>query len=460
MQHTSHIPHFPITPSIERPLVLVKKNSRQYLTLEKFWLTHTPNQWSQILHIAKCKIKKLQPDENLEYSNLNLANAEWSSAATYVEDTEGNTISVGAIFPLYNPRKHSLSVIALFKPKSANKLNENVHHVLLALPSLKPYTSESQTRNLNNIREFFAYTNVIDPITLDASYGEPIEHYPSPTPFPTTEKEAVEAYTNHLVIADVPETPELHIPPTPTLCANQPTEEHPFEILIKNPICHSTILTRHQPEALYRVYIRTTQATPTKSFRQVAYAIPIEPNAKNPNAIAFPICPVKSTVASLYWDSNPESPTFGQPIVKASSEPQLTKPKQSNYKDPSMFTPNCKFCGNTFTTSTTKTLYCSPRCRLDFNAGKKFGEIAEAKLKREREKAPPSHFVRHGIRFPDGSFYTGAKYSEQGTPIHNSSFRSNQYFAKSYSPAKIQELLTAYPQIFEGCVLVELAELD
>mgnify|MGYP003510333960 CR=1 FL=1 len=48
-----------------------------------------------------------------------------------------------------------------------------------------------------------------------------------------------------------------------------------------------------------------------------------------------------------------------------------------------MQTNQCKFCGSHFEAPNAKTLYCSPKCRIDYNAGKTFG--AEPK-----RSGPPS----------------------------------------------------------------------
>jgi hypothetical protein len=458
-------PHFPISPSPNNPLVLVKTNSRQYLTLHKLWLENTPNGWSQVLRLSTCKIKKLHPTDNLLFSNLNLDKLEWSKPASEVEAPEGTVTPIGVIFPIYSPSSHTLSILSLFKQKFLKTLEGPTGKFLSSLPPLQPHITEYQQRIITNIASSLpTYTGPTEPTNYFST--------PNPTqPFPTTIAEAVDAYNAHLDKRTTL-TPTVTEPPTLTLCPTQPTQSHPFEIFINNPICHSPILPRHQPPALYRVYILDTPATPTKRFRQVAYAIPVEPNPKNPSAIPFPLCPLKSTVVTLYWDSNPNSPTFGQPIVKSSSEPQPFAPTQPptpqpiqpvTQQEPSpMSSLNCKFCGNLFPSSGTKTIYCSPKCRIDYNAGKKFGEMAEAKFAKAHKPlkvALPPALTRYGIQFPDGYFYTGAKY-ENGLPVHNANFRDMPIAAKSYSPAKIQELFSTHPHIFAGCSMVELASLD
>lgn len=125
-----------------------------------------------------------------------------------------------------------------------------------------------------------------------------------------------------------------------------------------------------------------------------------------------------------------------------------------------MSTPrNCKFCGETFFATGTKTIYCSPRCRIDYNAGKKFEELAEQKQKKLHAKN--SVVARTGIKFPDGLFYKGANYEVagfEGQPIHSAEYCTHQYFAKMYTPTKIKELFETYPDIFAGCVMANIED--
>ena len=74
----------------------------------------------------------------------------------------------------------------------------------------------------------------------------------------------------------------------------------------------------------------------------------------------------------------------------------------------------------------------------------------------------PTHFVfNYGIRFPDGQFYLGPRWSDAKVlkdqkRIEDPSHRGPRSKAYGYMKARAYGIIANSPKLFEGCTIVQL----
>lgn len=74
----------------------------------------------------------------------------------------------------------------------------------------------------------------------------------------------------------------------------------------------------------------------------------------------------------------------------------------------------------------------------------------------------PTHFVfDYAIRFPDGQYYLGPKWSnakvfKEQKRIDDPTHRGPRKHAYTYMKARAYALIASSPELFEGCTIVRL----
>lgn len=405
-----------IAPTKENPLILLTRQKGSTSTFLKLWVEPTKHEFynSQHLYRSTCTVEESNATQSWSKPKLDpTTKLPCLVIVTLSESTNSVTTKVF----------HQPAIQTTDLQKEENFKFANSPELVLSL---------YQARIL---RQFLDYQYMDKPVgksnksvgmqkflknwpNLDS--GNPYEKDTAFPTFPNSTVLATELFlsTKANASTQTPSSPAQpaspYSPPNPQFLPNLPRNIPfpPAPLSIHNH--HSYTIPKSQPSGLYSVTILCTEKTATKTRREVVYAIPSESSAKNPNKEPLALCPLKSTVAILFYDANQDSPTYLQPIVQSinteTATPQQLEQFLQDYKqhlsptqllqftnqptqqDTAM--PNsenhstslCKYCGNQFHTTRSTNHYCSPSCRINFNNGKVFGET-----KASRQAAnPPS----------------------------------------------------------------------
>ncbi len=403
----NHTPNeYQVLPTAHYPLVVMSKETDQYATFDKYWIE--TGHFEQTLVVSRCKQTKREGCKFVA-STKDLVSAEVWSKPT--KSKEPDALQFVYLNPLTGiVRTHFFQKPKLPVPpevKEANYAFANDPTLTLSSRQARILWYYLDRQDLDESKSVGMLQFVSNWPGIDKLNKEDVTLYNASQFFqetifpehPTTIEEAIawkltnkqNSFANHNVNAN--------IPPTLSFVPNQPHNKPTQPIFIQKPTSHTYTIYRYQPSGNYTIRIIRTEATGGKKQREIAYATPLESSEKNPNREPFALCPLTSTVAILFWDSNTESPTYGQPIVVSINSLRATPEELEHFttlygeylsdsqrqsltltnhthKDTTMqyFTKICKYCGTQFETAKDAALFCQPKCRIDFHAGKVYGE--------------------------------------------------------------------------------------
>lgn len=413
-----------IRPTVQNPILLVTSNSPSFVTLEKHWVVTSIEGillTKDTLLQQSCQIKKPEPSKFLDLDYFLTVDKKWTKAKPVSPDFIGLTLCQ------YNTERNLFAAKWLAKTTTKLSQEERLAYYKFAFdhtPTLSTTQAQQLWFILSRISLQEEKTEELQQF-LSLWPGINIVNQPDPTKPAITSLYEQSPFWAEKPSANFPNSLELAIssanaaqsqpkskqpkraeakayPQDLQFVETQPTEQNKATILISTPTCHSNSIPTNQPGGKHLVWVATSLATKTKHHREVIYAQPLEPNAKNPRKEAFALSPLKSTISLLFWDANTGSPNYGQPIIKAINtnmasdfevrqflnnnvkylnETQAQQCTRENQPTPApqptkeiiMQIKHCKFCNTQFESSDSKSLYCSPKCRIDFNAGKTFG---------------------------------------------------------------------------------------
>lgn len=360
------------------PLIIVTGGSRGMHIAKKYWQTSAPNE----IFSSTCKFGKSIASEGITWSKPKCLVPKNTTASLLLYSPELNLCKTAFILDSARISHRNLLPMPLeeyveFAMNPAHQFTpEQFHTIHMQLRSWMPNEQET---------EFVAQKS---------------NNPPSPfTPFPTTLEDALANLTHAKEQKETPNHPPILSP------VQQPEEVAP--ICIANLIATNHYFPRSKPKPMGDcfVFLKVTPQGKQNSRREVFYAYPV--NSNKPSAV--PISPLKSTVAILYADVNPASHTFNQPVIVAINTATCTDAERAdfllnhtanlnqiqalqfatttssttpptNQEAKTMYSTLCKFCKTEILFEGGRTpIYCSPKCRIDYNAGKTFGEAPKRK---------------------------------------------------------------------------------
>lgn len=394
-----------IYPTKDKPLFIATKNSRSQLRLKKIWVEVPNNQPAYRVEEIWCATCQFSKNHSLIEINQRWENAKRLTPANTTlcliqYDAKNNVYDIPHILKISDTKlpQH------LRQPKS-----EYLEFALNPLHLFSPSQLKSVWQQLRSwmsteqIAQFLTMWPDVDKEEVMAA-AMAAEHRGSP--YPCTVEQALEVMRP---LEEAEEGPVRCGAPT-LLPTHQPTTT---PTLIPNLIStNHHAPNRKQPVGDAEVVLKIVPAGKQNRRREVFYATPTTPPTD-----PFPISPLKANIAILYADINPNSPTFNQPIIKSicfstSTDEEIEKfynqhkanmspdqlslhPSSSSSSHPTATTPtattptanqqtqakgttmHCKFCNNEFEQKHGSSLYCSPKCRIDYNAGRSYGGEGE-----------------------------------------------------------------------------------
>lgn len=495
----SIFPKTQIHPTPKTPLVMVTKNTKSYVLFTKFWVEHgnvltaAPK---DTLRYCTLKVMKQKASVHAHHENL-LMHSNWGTAKDYEKGFAG-------VMCLYYNVETDTFLPNLFKnhpaqtPHSDEERLERYkfacntdNNFTLRQAKLLWYSLHYTGPNQANTKEMALFLSMwpnIEKITPLEIHTQITNLESQPPNFPTTIDAALQIQQQTSATLAKPIAQQHR--PLPLIITPQPTKENSIEsMFLNNPINHGHLLPRQQPSGQYRVWVEYTAPTHTKMAREIVYACPLIAGNKNPNGEPFPIGPLKADVSLLFWNANKEdAENYGQPIV-VSINTRLESHKVAEFwntygellnetqqrtlnisvsphiqQDTStMLTKYCQHCKTEIRTTKSNLIYCSPQCRIAFNAGKTLGQSSTPRTPKANKRAETRELIAsfkfHGIKFPNDLYYTGAEYTESGEH-HSKDYVDMPWRAKRYTEQRIAELFARFPVVFEGCEAVVLPDYD
>lgn len=389
-----------VSPSSSQPLVVAFKNARHQLSAKKFWrivLNEGPYRIEEIW-FCSCQFGKLH--------TLNEADFNWTEPKRLTPpDT---TVAI----VLYNPASGDFlipSIKSLHKVNMPTQLRQPLHEYKEFILNPQHKFSYPQTRAIYLQLQSWLHNEMLQFLQLwpyaDKETPPPTIPTIPPTPFPSTVKDALALLPSNA-------HPQPSHPSLPS--------QHPTLVFLPQPILQPIPNLRatnfHNSNRtqitipLASVTLRITPEGKQNRRREVFYATPTNANPTDP---PIPISPLKSTVAIMYADVNPESTTFNQPIFKSinvatSTQEDIAKflytqineygailtadqlqaltnpvklpamradPTQPNpQQEPTMSTQPCAQCGEDFQPTRITSRFCSEKCRaVYYSVGRRKG---------------------------------------------------------------------------------------
>lgn len=518
-----------IAPTENAPIYVLTGTTKTHHVFTQYWHKTTvpiPHSRNEQVWSSTCKIENLSstsnPSESLallsEYTNLHTL--KWSKPKLLTPD---NTL-VALIF--YNEETNCLTYphvekwgFKLFTPpqKEANcAFAINPNHIFATLQAKAIYflltCTESQPTPEPEYRTKYQafitlWPNIFEPEFQNLPNNEtrtPSANYPRSLQdaaqiaanIATIKKQSNQSTTkgqaNKQPQPTPPQEPILHYIP------NQPTNSNP--LLIPNISFRNTRnpTAKQLPTQPHHLFLHITPEGPHNKRREVFYA---QPSTQPTTILAYPISPLKATVAILFCnlvDSQPyivainthtatqnerneflakyaqylnaeQLHQFQQPTI------ELTPPQVATCQvtaKPEIEPKICEECLREFLPQRAFTKYCSSFCRIDHNSKLRkmsFEEKQESNHRRSvnsigKSKRKPvtadmaNFFNRYVICFPDGTYYRGPDRTETSL-VHNADNRDHKHFAKTYPESMAQSIVNEFPVVFAGCTL-EKVESD
>ena len=285
-----------------RPLVIVCKNAKNMLTAKKFWHVVTNKTPENIL----CRTEEIWYSQCVfsKHNSFNESNFPWSSKKlktpknTAVALLEYNTQESEVVIRSMRNIPMVRKTAEVASPEELTKCFEFAINPAHQFSYKQSQVIQYQLRGAISpdlIKQFvMLYPNA------EAPYNPEEPDIPNnPPAYPST---VLEAY--QLLTGETPINATAHIQyEPPTLQFVDPPTSQPFVIPNMRPTNFRN--GRTMPVGTYHLSLHITQEGKHNCRREVFYAD------------NFPMSPLKSTVAILYINTNPNSATFNQPIVKS-----------------------------------------------------------------------------------------------------------------------------------------------
>lgn len=378
--------HQTIFPTSSQPLYVVTKNGRSQLTATKFWhvvINDSTTYRLEEIRTSNCSISKKQSfvEAGLIWSEEKPVTPKNTTVALLLYDVSANKLSHASVKQI-NKKVHFTEDL----PEPV------INYINFATNPLHQFLPD-QAKALHSQIRSWVPKEVIEQFEETwpcVKNGKPtMPSFLAPVTYPSTIQEAMDIFD----ALENTNTPN-HLPNAP----NEPPILYPIPQPLPNPFPIPNLKATNfrtgraiHPNT-YNISLHVTKEGKHSSRREVFYANDI------------PISPLKSTVAVLFADANPNSQTFQQPIIKsiniAKSTPQevaaflgeyrsnMTPEQLAQFEQPSYHTqpfhqpqpsqstgepqmstntidPLCAECGTPFIPSRITSRFCCEQCRTE-----------------------------------------------------------------------------------------------